>query len=346
MTSTDNTVSEQNASKLPAHFKVGVAALLCLCYAFLCSVTVPLHGQDLDRVMPAVITNKLNDSLLTTALIDEAAGLALTMTGRYAYIPVAVRDSVLLSKNGKEWSAAYAAKEIGANTIAYVSVSRIINLIRVELTLMSGRDYTVKQTGVGYASMRHAVMGTERPALQPALLLASQRAVLEAVRQPDIYASLQSDLRARPATLYGVSGIAFRQDSSIMPMWQLFDENTVVSYDMAQTIVHRLHDRDSLVVVDIETRDTMYAMGRLFLVENDRAISRTELRILRGFDIANVITGTFERVPEGGRLTLYASHVDRAISFTVNRSATRTITTDSVEAMRDAVNACIDELFP
>lgn len=345
MTSDINTMNEQNDSKLPAHCKVCVATLLRFCYVLLACVTVSLHGQTMEQIMPATITAKTPDTLLTPAIMDEATGLALTMTGRYAYIPTAIRDSILLTKNGKEWSAAYAATELGATSIVYVGVSRLVNLIRVELTIVSGPEFKNKQTGVGYASMRHAVVGSEKPSLQPTLLLATQRAVIEALRLPTAYDALQEDLRARPATLYGVSGIAFRQDSSITPMWQLFDENTVVSYDMAQTIVHHLHDHDSLVVVDIETRDTMYAMGRLYLVENDRAISRTELRILRGFDVAHVITGTFERVPEGGRLTLYASHIDRAISFTVNRSATRLVTKDTVEAMREAVMACIDELF-
>jgi len=345
-TSMGYTMSEQNDSKLPVHCKVGVTAVLRLCYVFLLTVTVTLHAQSQERVMPGMINLRTPDSLLSTPVMDRAVGLAFVMSERFAYIPMATRDSIVTARHGEKWTAAQTAAEVGATAMAFVTVARFVNLIRVEIVLMSGPDYKQRQTGVGYASIRHALVGSEVPSVQPALLLAAQRAVMHVTKDTSLYAGLQKDLRARPATMYSVSGINFLQDSLIPPIWQLFDENTVVSYDMVQTIVHRLHDIDSLTVIDIETRDSMYAKGKLYLVENDRAITGSEIRILIGFDVSHVITGTFARVKEGARLTLFASHVDLSGSLTVSRSATRLVKKDTKEAMREAVTACVDELFP
>lgn len=339
-------MSEQNDSKLPEHCKVGVTAVLRLCYVLLLTVTVSLHAQQPERVMPGMINLRAPDSLLPMPVLDEAVGLAFVMSGRYAYIPMATRDSIVTARKGEKWTAAQTAVEVGATSMAFVTVARFVNLIRVEIVLMSGPDYKQRQTGVGYASMRHARVGSDAPNVQPALLLAAQRAVMKLAKDPSLYSGVQKDLRAVPATMYGVSGIAFQQDSTIWPLWQLFDENTVVSYDMVQTIVHRLHDVDSLTVIDIETRDSMYAMGRLYLVENDRAITGNEIRIFLGFDVSHVITGTFARVKEGARLTLFASNVDPSGSLTVARSATRIVKKDTKDSMREAVTACVDELFP
>lgn len=339
-------MSEQNDSKLPVHCKVCVTTVLRLCYVLLLTVTVSLHAQQVERVMPATISLRAPDTLLLPSVLDEAVGLAFVMSGRYAYIPMATRDSIMNARKSEKLTAAQTAAEVGATSMAFITVARLVNLLRVEIVLMSGPDYKQRQTGIGYASMRHARVGTDAPSLQPALLLAAQRAVMNVAKDSSLYLGLQKDLRARPATLYGVSGIAFQQDSTIWPLWQLFDENTVVSYDMVQSIVHRLHDVDSLAVIDIETRDSMYAMARLYLVENDRSITGGEIRIFVGFDVSHVITGTFARVKEGARLTLFASHIDRSGSLTVLRSATRLIRKDTKDAMREAITVCIDELFP
>ncbi|RPI65915.1 MAG: hypothetical protein EHM43_12070, partial [Ignavibacteriae bacterium] len=116
--------------------------------------------------MPGMINLRTPDSLLSTPVMDRAVGLAFVMSERFAYIPMATRDSIVTARHGEKWTAAQTAAEVGATAMAFVTVARFVNLIRVEIVLMSGPDYKQRQTGVGYASIRHALVGSEVPSVQ------------------------------------------------------------------------------------------------------------------------------------------------------------------------------------
>ncbi|WP_410969021.1 hypothetical protein, partial [Salmonella sp. SAL4444] len=78
------------------------------------------------------------------------------------------------------------------------------------------------------------------------------------------------------------------------------------SYAVVLDIIRTVLDNPHYVVYDMDTRDSVYALNGLYLIENYSAPSTLELQILERFDVNNYITGAFYREVDG-RATLSMS---------------------------------------
>ena len=298
-----------------------------------------------ERVMPGAITIQSTDTLLSVGLVDAALALTFETTGAFAYLPISVRDSILRIQDSTKQTLAEAAKKLGASAIVFATVSRVQNLIRVELILATGNEYTDRLAGIGFASMNYANEETSKPLAEPAVLNAFQRALERALNDPELYKNADSVLRVIPTDLIAVGGVEFKTVTLDLPQWDLFKERTVSSYDLAQTIVHSLQSHKNYTTVDIETRDSMFAMAGFYLVENYHRVATEELRILRLFDIRRVITGTFERTMEGAKLELMLCSIADNDTYSVIKSESLVIKSDSKDAFQKAVDATVQKLM-
>ncbi len=300
-------------------------------------------AEDRVRVMAAVIADDSTDASVTATKIEAGLSLAMDLTERYLYLPTVVRDSLVRERTAEPVTTLQAVSITGAQMAIFARCIRIANLVRAEIALRSGTDLETEQIGVGYAAIQH--VRDSVVVADPAILAALQRALCQALSDPLLFDSAPKDLRVVPTTLVSIGGIEFTNHADL-PLWSIFEDRTVVSYDLAINLVHALHERSSLTVIDLDTRDSMYALGGLYLVENDRPVSNSELRILRLFDVQTVVTGSLTRDEQGAVLRLHWCRIEPDGRYTVQETATLRVASDSLTDLRRLVLECASELGP
>jgi len=330
----------------PSHRSFDPMRMSSLLFALLTVFTVlntlPGQAQKLPSVMPARIVDDSTDAAVTATKVEAGLALAFDLTERFEYVPSTLRDSLVALRTSEPVTTLQAAEIVQAQIAVFASCVRVANLVRAEVTLRSGDSLETERRGVGYAAIRH--YNDSGVVADPAILTALQRALCEALQEPDLYAGAPTDLRTGPTTLVGIGGIAFENDSTVVPHWNLFEDRTVVSFDLAINLVHELQSSPALTVVDLDTRDSMFAMGGMLLIENDRPVSNFELRILRLFDVHQIITGSFVRDAKGAILTLQWCRIEPDGRYTVERTAQRRVDEDSAVTAREAMLACTADL--
>ncbi|MBL8000192.1 MAG: hypothetical protein JNL32_16335, partial [Candidatus Kapabacteria bacterium] len=220
--------------------------------------------------------------------------------------------------------------------VAFVQLRRLENIIRVEMQIASAPAFNTVTKGTGYGFIRYRTTKRDEPLLDPAILSAMQRAFAAAKNDTMMYAKQQGVLNVQPAPVLAIGGLRFVNDPS-QPMWGLFANPTVKSYDAALILAEQAAAAKSAFCFDIDTRDSIFALFRLYGIENDGQPSANELDALYKFDVERYIAGEFTRTSGGAHLTLtlYALGGNAAISPI--RTAEADIADDNVIAFRSAL---------
>lgn len=337
-----------------------IGALLGGCYA---SVTSPLHwlrivlavavpgilispgiSAQVQRVMIARIDHDSADGALKPSKLIDGLALAFELTKQYVVVPNEVRDSVA-ARIGSTATYQRVADSLRAELIVFCTVARIANLVRSEIVVAGGDGFSFSTSGVGYGVtfLQSDTLGSML--LDPAVLSSMQRALCAALRDSNIYASAGDGLRARPSSLLSIGGIVFAKPPEEFVTWSTFKEKVPASYDIAQTTIAALRYQEDYTVIDMDSRDSMYARGGLHFVENYNLVTPTELKILRAFDITTILTGRYERIAEGARLTLFLQSIEPNGALKTIKSGTTLIEVDSKLALQDGVRKCLREIF-
>lgn len=282
------------------------------------------------------------DTLVTPNKVEAALYLASDLA-KVKMIGRAEQDSILSEyRNDSTLTLSKAAELAHCNQVLFTRCDRFFRLVRTEVTLATADSSMPPRTGVGYAAVTYA--NDAGMVADPAILSSAQRALTFVLDPAPRFDTLHRDLRVLPARLVAVSGIEF---TSTEPagLWQLFKERTITSYDLVQTIVGTMQHVDTLVTVDIETRDSMFALAGFQLAENDRGTSQLEMRVLRGFDVSTMITGTLSFSRSTAMLTLSFAALNPDGTYQVLHSASQEFTTDSKTALREAADQAVRKLF-
>jgi hypothetical protein len=317
----------------------------CTMAALLLLATFTASAAAQQRIMLGGASFPKTDTLLSVYKAEAALALACELSGSYVLIPNDVRDSVARVLPDSARTAQRVADRLGAELIVFIDIARIVNLVRVQITLVGGEGWIISTEGTGYATSFLTEDGTGRRVIDPAILTATQRALCGAVLQPNLYATADSAFRVQPTQLTALGGTDFvREDKDLAP-WALFREKVAASYDVASTIVAAMRNHDSLTVIDMETRDSIYAMAGLFMVENYNPASKTELKILKGFEVTRLITGVCERIRGGAGLRITHNELMQDATYTPLSKAEVIIPVDSKVALQDAVRFCLKNLY-
>jgi hypothetical protein len=318
-------------------------------WGLLTAAVILITGGDFasaqQRIMLGGVSFPKTDTLLSAYKAEAAMALACELSRSYTLIPNDVRDSVARTFPDSLRTAQGVADRLGAELIAFVDMARVVNLIRVNITIVGGEGWIVSTDGTGYATSFLTEDGTNRRVIDPAILTAMQRALCEAVLQPNLYSDADSAFRVRPTKLTALGGTQFLDGDKGLAPWAIFREKVAASYDVASTIVAALRQHDSLTVIDMETRDSIYAMAGLYMVENYNPASATELKILKGFEVTRVITGLCERIRGGAGLRITHNELLQNTSYTPLSNADVIIPADSKVALQDGVHFCLKKLY-
>jgi hypothetical protein len=314
-------------------------AALC----FLLVTLVTTHAQ-VQQVMVGGLQYDTTDVFLSAKKIETGLSIALGSTGKYAVIPNDVRDSLLRSRPDT-LSVLMAADYIKAELVVFCNVGRIGKLVRSEVVILGGDGFVLNLNGVGYGITTIEEDSTKTMIIDPAILSSIQRAVCMALQDSALYKSASPILRVQPADLTVVGGIDFRETPSGLVPWSLFKEKVSASYDAAQIIVEALRDTKDLVMIDLDTRDSIFAKARLYMIENYNPTTTAELKILSAFEVSRILTGKVERVMNGAVLTLNYQQIQQDYKLQEIARAEVVLQEDSKEHLKKAVRTCLGKLF-
>ncbi|HLP28744.1 MAG TPA: hypothetical protein VK147_08890 [Candidatus Didemnitutus sp.] len=299
----------------------------------------------IQKVLVGGIQFDSTDPYISAYKVEAALAIALEASGRYALIPNVTRDSLVRTARNDSMSVQVAADRLGAELIAFCSIGRIANLVRMEVVIVGGDGWVVTTSGVGYGTSFLQSDSSKKRIIDPAILSATQRALCVAVLDSALYAQADSGFIVRPTQLAAVGGIEFVVSNPDLAPWSIMREKIAASYDAVSTIVAAMRQSAEISVVDIESRDSIYALAGLYMVENYNPLSRSELTILKGFEVTHVITGRFERKKGGAELTLIYNEIKPDASYTPIKKAQFMVAVDSKLAFQDGVRACLRKLF-
>lgn len=316
---------------------------LTLCFLLVTLISAQAQTR-IQKVMIGGMQYDSSDASISPGKIETGLTIALEATKKYKLIPNDVRDS-LLRLRPDTLSVLMAADYIKAELIVFCNVGRIGNLVRSEVIVLGGDGFIINLRGVGYGVTSIERDSTHEIITDPAVLSSLQRALCVAFNDSALYASTDSVLQVRPTVLAAVGGIEFKEPSKDLGVWSLFKEKVPASYDAAQHIAEALRGRDDITLIDLDTRDSILAKARLFMVENYNASTATELNVLSAFEVTHLITGSIERIRGGAICTIAYEEITAQKTLKRIKRAESVINVDSKAALKDGMRDALKKIF-
>lgn len=239
----------------------------------------------------------------TPGKVQAAFAFSMFMGQFFDIIPPKFADSVSLQlqAEGRSNSILELANHFSANYIAYIDVNRFVNILRTDITLLSGKDYSQKSMGTGYSFVNFRDSVDSKLVYDPSLTTSIQRAFAVAIKDSNIFSKLNKPVF--PTKNLVISGIEFKNNAEYQP-WELFTNEVANSYFILESIFTPASKSKHFVIFDFDTRDSIYATFKFYSPENYKAPNQMELYALRQFEIQNFITGSFQRTEGGAELIL------------------------------------------
>lgn len=299
------------------------------------------------RLMIAVVNQGQNIEDSLAGRFDAALNLITKeLPNRFELITLQQRNDAIreLEAQDQEPTAAKIADQLDVDRLLFIQAARLENMLRVAVTMTKSPDFIKSQDGVGYALIRYRKEGTGQRIYDTALLEALQRAIADAVEDSSLFAQTKELTPVWPAPPVVISGIQF-DNKSTKPAWELFDDKVSISYEMVLQIFNAIKDNPRYVAYDIDSRDSMYALRNLYMVENYRLPSPLEMKMLEQFEVHHLISGTFVRTANNEAvLTLQLGTLNKGM-YTVVTNQKTTIREDSREKLMEAVRTTASALL-
>lgn len=254
------------------------------------------------------------------------------------------RDSIIKIKRDNKINANMLdiANELGANYILFSRVNALKNLIRTDVTLVNVKDSSKTLKGFGYASANY-MNEDGKTIYDPAILASLQRALSLAFNDSTMFVDTAKGFIHRPAPLLAIGGIYFA-DNEDLQKWYIFEKKVVNSFDALETIFETAIKNNNYITVDTETRDTIYNLNNLFVVENYNAPSEYELLALYKMGVEYYISGVLKRVEEGAKLELYLYKFENGVMQAIE-SGYEIIPEDSILLLRESLKYLTEKIL-
>lgn len=279
-----------------------ILALLVMVLLASCSAKVEKKNLMLGNFIQG--RNVTADDVSETKA-DAALSLAAKLCTQYDFIDKSVRDSIAKEfyDKGKEPLLLEVARTAKADEVAFMRVDRFVNMLRVELQLVDINDTNKRTIGEGFAPLNYRQAVTDRALFDPSLLIATQRAIADAKKDPKLYSKQIGNFNVIPAPTLVVTSIGFSLPIGIKP-WALYEDRVVTSFSALETIFNTGKNSKDYVLYDLETRDSIYSLFKLYVVENYNLPTLNEIDALRKFKVGYFISGNYEQLPEAAELSL------------------------------------------
>lgn len=310
----------------------------------LCSLAAWSAQPSRERVLleSIAVTERAK---LSPQKIEAGLVLAFRTSGRYEL--TTLHDSIAQQLHHAGISLDSIATALGARWRASIECDRFEHLLRAELVFRSGGQ---TRRGIGYGLIRHRWAESDEPVADPALLEAIERALCVAVGDTLLYARNDSAIGVRPAALVTVTSMELRDNPSVLPLWEIFEDAIATSYSGVLAAITGAQRSPWFVTLDQDTRDSMYAQFRFYEPESLMPPSQQELAALEFFGIDAVISGALVRTPEGARIELRLWRIGANGSRTLIRQREAVLDADSrvkyLETVANLASALLADPLP
>lgn len=266
---------------------------------------------------------------------DAALAIALGASNKFRYIPFSARDSVagLFKSLNAEPTAYNVGQELKAEGIVFLRINQLGNLLRVDIQAKTGTDYQQSITGTGLALLRYRD-SSDAIVYDPTLIEAMQRAMCAITGDSNLYAHVEdsaySVYPAEPLVLLNMKFDIKKQKTS----WAIFQDNEVNSFYSLQVLFEAASSLKHVIPIDLDTRDSVYALKQIYGVENYVEPTKEELKILYDVGLTYAVNGSIEKTNDGADLTLTLSEITSTSKLKKIKSLTAGISDDSLEGFK------------
>lgn len=271
---------------------------------------------------------------ISTQKVDAALNLAFLLTDKHFFVPINIRDSValLLKNDGKSPTVINIAETLKVDYVVFAHVNQIQNMLRVDITLVNIKNDTEKFEGEGY-SLIHFMKDENVPLYDPSLLSACQRALANALKDTNLYANADENFRVKPVPTLVIGGIEYINNPQYLPKWNIFERNIITAYDAIENIFEEARKSKDYVIYDTPSRDTIFALFNLLIVENYRPVSYHEIDALEKFGVKYYIHGKLTRKKDFSEVELSLSEIKNT-NLMVLKTLTEVLPEDNMEQFR------------
>lgn len=269
-----------------------------------CELFSANNRQELEALIIAKIDMSNALKGLTETKVEAAVNLAAIASGKYYLISREYRDSVIekLIADGETPTIIKAAKQLGVSRILFIKINRLENILRVDLQSVENDSLNTIRSGKGYANLWLRHEETDEILYDPALLSAFQRA-FAAAEDSNMYSKTDSALVVYPAKSLAIGSISY-QDKNLPSHWDIIKDKIIGSYEAVETIFQEAKNSKNYIVLDTPSRDSIYALFRLYLIENYTPMSIHEIEALHHLDVDCFISGTLRNKKNAVELEL------------------------------------------
>ena len=264
---------------------------------------------------------------------------------KYEYVPFAVLDSVFQGALAEKdtLTSLTLAKKLDTDFFIFARVNKLGNMLRVDMSAIDARDTNKKKYGVGYAAIRYRRLTDSEQLTDPALLTATMRAFALATGDSALFV-LDDTLKVKPVPTLVIGGINYVNDEK-EDLWEIFRDKEISSYDAVINIFDKIKDSPDFAIYDIDTRDTLYSLFNLILVENYNTSTSTELKTLYNMDVNYFITGILTRDTKGAILDLYFCRILKGGKLAVLDKATGFVNEDTIIEYKSMLRKTVRKLM-
>jgi hypothetical protein len=230
------------------------------------------------------------------------------------------------------------ANAVEADKILVIKIEQLKNIIRAEISSLNTKQPEQITTTEGFAVINYFENQTNIPVYDPTILKALQRSFALNDNDSLMFAKLSAPFFAKPVPNLVITGMEFKNNLNYKK-WEVFAEQVVRSYEFAETIYDEIKNIDDWVVFDIDSRDAIYEMFNLFLVENNIAPSKNETAALVKFDVNHFISGKIERNKNGITISLTLNSINQQNEIIPLKSVSENIYVNDVKKTKETIQA-------
>ena len=278
--------------------------------------------------------------------IDASLNFAAKASmGKYEYVPFAALDSIFeqTKSKGDTLTSLTLSKKLNADFFVFVRVNRIENMLRIDISRINARDTSQRHFGTGYASVRYRKLTNEKPMYDPAILTAIMRAFAVASGDSSLFV-IDDSVKVKPVPTLVIGGINYKDDEKLKS-WEVFTHKEISSYDAVENIFDEIKDNDNFAIYDIQTRDSVFSLFNLLLIENYLGPSPNELKILSQMDVDYYITGSLTHTESGGLIDLFLCRIGKNGYLEVLGKETGLVMEDSIKEFNKTIRQTISGLM-
>ena len=287
-----------------------------------------ITGQGIDTTI--LNANKIKPALHYITLLND----------KYEVAPDSLVNAAIKKLDNP--TAFDIANEVLADKIFIVKLEQLINVIRVEIISANPMFPKKAQTAEGVAILKLFKKSDGMPYFDPTILMAMQRAFAAIENDNLMFMKNDEPYNIKPAQSTAILGIEFINDDNFVN-WDLFNNPLLNSFEFIELIFESIYKNTNWVIFDTDTRDAIYGLNNLFLIENNIAPSYDELAILRQFNIEYYITGKIERTVNGITITLFIKE-NKLTSNNVIKSVSRNVYENNMDAIKNVIRELAKEL--